>query len=152
MATADYEKLMRDRGFEPTTSELLPIPAVPAGLGFRTPLATAKRTIGSTTIMLQLQETKSANGAGLTATARILNPNIAGEGQLRPRPVWGTFKALTSGPKIATYLLMFFLIAGVWVIMLPGMFMVWLLFRRTLANQGLSEFADLATSSARGRF
>lgn len=152
MATIDYEKMMRDRGFELTTSELLPTPAVPAGLGFRALLVTGRRTIGPTTIEVQLQETNSVNGAGLTAVARIVDPSIAGEGQLRPRPVWGTFKALTSGPKIVTYLLVFFLLAGVWAVMLPGMLLMWWMYRRTLAKQGLEQFSDLVARSARGRF
>lgn len=113
---------------------------------------TGRRTIGSTTIELQLEETNSVNGVGLTAAARIVDPSIAGEGQLRSRPVWGAFKALTSGPKIVTYLLVFFLVAGVWAVMLPGMLLVWWMYRRTLASQGLTEFADLVTSSARSRF
>jgi hypothetical protein len=152
MATTDYENLLRARGFELTTSELLPAPAMPVGFGVRTPLATGRRTIGSTTIELQLQQTRTSKSVGLAAAARIIDPRIAGQGQLRLRPVWGTIKSLMSGPKAATYLLIAFLFAGVWIVMLPGMLLVWWIMRRALARQGLMEFRDLVAASARARY
>lgn len=148
-----YEKVLHERGFEIVAGDdRLPVPTHPLVLGLRTRLLSARKRVGQATLDIELQDTRSMNSAALAGTARITGPAIAGEGQLRPRPVWGIWRLLTSGPKILTYVLLFFLVLGVWVVMLPGILLVWLASRGALRRQGLEPRPALIDPAARGHY
>lgn len=153
VAQERYEEILRARGFEILAGDdRLPLPSNPLTYSSRTRLLAARKTVGRATIDIELQETRSYNSAGLAGLARITGPGVAGEGQLRPRPVWGIWRMTTSGPKFLTYVLLFFLLVGVWAVMLPGILLFYFIARAQLRRQGLEPRPELTSDAVRRRY
>jgi hypothetical protein len=117
--------------------------------GLRTVSLTARRGLGDARLEVQLQDARSFNYGGWVAAARLVHPAITGSALVTNRPLYGLFRSLTSGPTAAVAALFVFLIIGVWVVLLPGILLYWLLRRSQMKRLGLRALPDLATPASR---
>ncbi len=150
MANADYEQILKERGYQLVVGELVvPIQTVGFALGAREPLVTGSKQIGANTVEVQLQSVRTGRSAGLAVVSRVRGAGVRGEGILAPHG-WlrGFVKVINSGPKITVFFMWFFIFAGAGVLMLPGMLLVGLLMRGLRANAGVQRFDALTAPGA----
>jgi hypothetical protein len=153
MATADYEKLLKERRYELTGSPLLePVRVAGIPTGHREVIATGRRKKGDSVVEVQLQRSRSGRSTTLAGVAQLNRTSGPGDGLLLPKPWYGVYKSFTSGPYIAVAVLALFMCSGVGFIMLPGLALFWLLAQSARRSSGLKEWSDLASPAAARNF
>ena len=88
MANADYEQLLRERGYELVPNEVFePVQLPGASFGTRSPLLTGRKQVGAHTIDVQLQQERTSRSSALAVVARVRGAKLNGEGALAPHGI-----------------------------------------------------------------
>ncbi|MBK7859427.1 MAG: hypothetical protein IPJ65_12550 [Archangiaceae bacterium] len=149
MAIDTYQDMLKERGYQIVQSDALPPPFMPGLIiNTRTPLVTGTKQVGAATVELQLQRVVGYRSGGLAGVARVSGVADSGEAVLTPNLPWSLYKNFTSGPKITVVLLWFFMLLGVWVVMLPGMVLILAMARLARASTGVKRFNQARAASA----
>ncbi|MFO0597795.1 MAG: hypothetical protein U0228_21015 [Myxococcaceae bacterium] len=152
MAIADYEKLLTAAGFEIVQGSTIEPKTRPWSARARRPLVTGQRQVDGATLEVQLQESYTNSRRGLSGVARVRRAGLAGEGSLRPRLAYGVLQSFLSGPWLALVFLLPLMCAGVWIVMLPGVFLIWLMTKALSRADPMHELPDLASPSLGWRY
>jgi hypothetical protein len=145
MATSDYEKLLTEAGYTLEKGAAISLPPriwAPTG---RTPIATGQKTIDGVSVEVQLQSVMVYNRQGLYGVARVRRPDLVGEAAMRGKAFYGAIRSILTGPIIALAFLVPFLLAGVWVIMLPGFWLMLVLTKVARKDSPVVERPELGS-------
>lgn len=153
MAKEAYEKALVDAGFQLVDgAEALTPPYRPYGSVSRETLVAGRREVNGAVVEVQLQRTWVYNRSGMSGVARIKSPRFSGDGALQLSTPYSVIRAFISGPKLAVAILVPLMLAGVWAVMLPGIFLVWLITRAIVKRQGKQRFKTLEAPSTGWRY